>query len=272
MTSGTVRHLLDRRDNSFHRTFKFGGVGPLENKTYTYDIGLTMPDQNADGFPEGCTGYSQADIKGDEDNAVYEPFYTYQKTCLIEGHDTTQPCDMRVSKKSLRVYGAQLKGEAEEHAVFHRGLPCFNVDRAPGYDWFDSFRIALRKGRPISVGAPWPREWEMVNSTGILTENFILRDETPWHNSALKGETVIAGIPYLVVKSWQGKNYGDHGWVYMSREAFNKAFDIYGTIGLVDADATGYDIQQITIDIQQTILVYLNRILAIIGRQKTLHA
>lgn len=272
MKSGTLRHVLDRRDYSLSRTFKFGAVGPLENRIYTYDIGLTMPDQIADGLPQGCTGYSQADIKGMQDKAEYVPRYTYIRTCEMEGHPATEPCDMRVSKKSLRVYGAQIKGEDEAHAIFHRGLPYFNVDRVSGYDWFDSFRLGLRKGRPISTGTPWPREWEMVNSTGIVTEHFVVQDNTPWHNYAIVGETVISGIPYLVAKSWQGKNYGDHGWCYIGREAFNKSFDIYGTIGLVDADPTGKDIQLIILDLQQTLMMYVNRLLAIIGVQKTIHA
>lgn len=275
---GTKRSVLDRRDYAFHRTFpKYGASMPqdLPLMEYNYDAGLTIPDQNGDGWPYGCTGYTQTDLKQNQDKVRYEPAYTYLKTCMMEGHPPNQGCDVRISAKSLRVYGAEMPEETTDvQAAQHRSGQTFVIDRAPGRDWFDSFRIALRaRKQGISTGTPWFPEWQYIGRVSILRTPVMPQniEDLAWHNYCVVGETTIDGKPYLRVKSWQGANYGQDGWVFMSRETFNVAFNTYyGTIGLITAKAAPEDIQTIKLDMYQTVLTYLNRILAIISNKQVL--
>jgi len=267
MQSGLKRVLADKRDLSFHRSF--GSVpAPLPLLDYSYDDGKTMPDQNADGLPYGCTGYSQADIAGNEDNSIYKPFYTYQKTCYIEGHPTDQGCDIRNSLKVGQVYGVQRLDETtEEEAKTHGRGKYYSVDKLDGLDWFDSFRTALRNGkRSISVGTIWFPEWHMTGQDGILTSLFVYNGNPnayPWHNYAIVGEKTINGTPYLIAKTWQGRNFGDSGWCYLSSETFNKAFDIYGTCGFTQPAFSPQDTFTIKITILQFVIMYIGRIIGL---------
>jgi len=252
---------------------------------YNFDAGLTMPNQMADGRPYGCTGYTQTDCKTDQDKTLYNAGYTYEKTSYMEGHPADQGCDIRTSVKSLRVYGAlptTSKGDTsylDIEAAKHKSGQSFNVDKAQGRDWFDSFRIALRRQKEqgtndsISVGTIWAFGW---SADGVIdTKDFIYSGrpfDYLWHNYKVCGEKTINGEPMLIIKAWLGKEVGDHGWLYIGRENWNKIFDIYGTIGLITAEAGPNDIYTIKLDMLQTVLVYLNRMLGLIGTKVRMNA
>lgn len=277
--NGAKRTRVDKRDYSYHRTFS-GIPTDLTLADFNLDAGLTMPDQNAEGLPFGCTGETQTDCLTDLTKKVYKAKFTYDKTCLMENHGTNEGCEIRNSMKSLRVFGAQEMTETTDlEATKHKGGQTFSVDKKKGYDYFDSFRLALRnEQKSISVGSPWPIEWARPQK-GVLTALFVYDghpDHYSWHNWKVCGETTILedGVfrPVLIGKSWQGKNYGEGGFHSIGREAFNKAFDIYGTIGLIQAKSAPGDIQTIQLDIRQTILDLINRMLSIIGYQLANHA
>jgi hypothetical protein len=271
---GTSPTSLDKRDYSYHGTFrKYGAVGaPVFADIFSVDIGKTMQDQNAEGFPFGCTGYTQSDNKGDEDDSIYRPDYTYLKTCQMEGHPPDQGCDIRASLKSTVVYGTQRIDETtDQEAEQHRGGPIFNVYDDGGLDWFDGIRIAVSgRGKGASMGTPWFPSWEHLGADGIVpmpTEDELYKastdpDSLAWHNYSCKGWTTISGKPYLRIKSWQGKNYGDHGWCYMSRELVNKIIEIRGSVVFIQGHPDG-NINTIKLGILEQILVFLYRILGI---------
>lgn len=285
MPNGTRPALLDKRDYSFHRTFpQFAAIAPaaLPILDYSFDAGLTMPNQIADGYPVGCTGYAQTDCKTDQEKKIYDPGYTFKKTCYMEGHDLTSGADIRTSAKSLRVYGAKLGSssapeaevtpEDDTAAKENKSGQSYNVDKAPGRDWFDSFRIALRSQmnnpvkNTISIGTIWFPEWGSPTSSGLLPDQFEYngnRYSYAWHDYKICGEHTVNGEPTLEVKSWQGRDIGNGGFLYLNRAAFNKAYDIYGTLALMTAQARPEDIRTIQIDIIQTILTYIERLLAI---------
>ena len=285
--------MLDRRDYSYHRTFpRLGAAAPAElpPMTYNHDAGLTMPDQMADGYPNGCTGYTQTDCKTDETRAIYSAPFTYKKTCFMDGQSDTEPCDIRTSCKSLRVYGALHKNKPlhiedkyyeslteEQKAALNKSGKSFVVEKLPGRDWFDTMRITLRSSNKnsISIGTIWFPEWGSWLTGGELTAAVYYSGDPyayGWHNYKLCGEETLNGKPVLLLKSWQGKRVGVDGWLKIGREAFNKAFDMYGTLAIIQAEADPNDIKLIKLDILQTVLVFLNRILLIIGRQIPVHA
>src|SRR3990167_5413029 len=96
---------LDPRDYSFVATF--GALSPIAlPDEYSVDAGLTMPDQNGDGNPYSCTGYTTTDLGTDQDNVIYSPEYTYMKTLFLQGlPPETNGSDIRPALKSSKVYG-----------------------------------------------------------------------------------------------------------------------------------------------------------------------
>lgn len=270
--NGTGPTTLDTRDYSYHRTF--GTIPkPLENRIYSYLRSQPIPDQNAEGLPMGCTGETQTFLKGIQDDSIYDAAWQYAKTCLMEWHGPEKGCDIRNSSKSLRVFGAKRIDETtDEEAAKHKSGKTFNVDKVPGLDWFDSFRTPLRlQKQGISVGTIWFPEWEGVGKDGELSPNFAYDGNPfnyPWHNYAFTGENIMYGEPVIEAISWQGVGYADKGKCYFNRATFNRAFDISGTIGLITLVATPEDILTIKLDLVQALVMFLNRILLLIGMQK----
>lgn len=264
---GMKRALVNLKARSYTRSFGLTTPQPLPPRTYTYDKGLSTPDQNADGLPYGCTGYAQSHVASNEDGVLYDPRQTYVHTCLRENHDITLPCTIDNSMAIGSAFGMWKPGETDDSIAGgrRRGKP-FRVERISGMDWFDSFRSVLRSsGKSISTGTIWFREWESTQN-GILTSDFVYSgnaDQYPWHNYEISGEKVIDGVPYLEILSWQGPNYGLGGFVYLDRKGFNRSFDIWGTVGDVQGPYAPQDIQYVRLEILQFIVYYLGRILGL---------
>lgn len=274
--SGTKPSYRDNRDLDFHRNFgSFAGF----SDNFSVDSG-GFPNQNADGNPYECTAYCTCDIAKDEDSIEYLPGYLYAKTLLVSGDPpTTQGADIRTALKASTVYGLLPAGKAsveledssegfnanyrnwpialDLEAANHRRGQYFNVQ--PLGDWFDGIRSAIQKNNlPVSIGTPWYPEWEQVTSDGIISG--LGKQMSGWHNWKIAGWKTIDGAPYLMGKTWQGPNYGDHGWIYFSRETINALWKIYGTQAFTIAKAGTQDIQTIKVDIIQTILSFLARL------------
>lgn len=232
MKSG-LKPIEKRKTNySFHRTF--GAVSPEQFPDYyNVDAGLGFPNQNAEGYPNGCTGYTQSRLCSDEDGVFYKPSFTYEKTLEIQGIANGEPCSIYDSLKSTIVYGVQRDTETtDEEALTHRRGQYYEIQVKPGMDWFDSIRSALwvNRGsrRSVSVGTPWFFEWGHPTK-GIVMEPFSDWREAYWHNWQVVGWKTIGGKPYLIGKTWQGSMYGDEGYAYFSRETINKVMKIQGT-------------------------------------------
>lgn len=265
MNNGTRPVKPDHRDYSFHRTF--GSVGSLDLPAeYNCDAGFGMPNQNTDGFPNGCTGYTQTEICQDEDALRYNPAFTYMMTRMMEG-TYPQPvgCDVRDSLKSTITYGVQAPTETTGSQAFvhHRGQ-YYNIEQVDGMDWFDSIRSALwvnrLERRSASVATIWYPDWENDMSTsGMLPmpENInIPANDASWHNYKICGWTSIGGYQYLITKSWQGDTYGNKGWAYFSREVIDAVLSVSQTAAFTVALARDVPIQTVELGIIGTIISY----------------
>lgn len=288
---GTRPTTLDRRDYSFHGTFGTINADLIAKlpTAYNVDAGLTMPDQNADGNPYSCTAYTTCDLGTDQDKVIYSPEYTYMKTLVMQNlPPETNGSDIRPALKSAKVYGLLpkaskpviLDGKGEDFTaqvsvwplgldaisglLEHRKGDYFNVYDDGGLDWYDSFKSALWINRDdkrgISLGTPW-----LWNSAprGFLTEYFTYNGPSSvgWHNWKICGWKVIDGQEYLIGKPWCGRNYGDNGFVYVSRATINKVMAIRGSVAFTLKDATEADIKTIKIGMIETILYYLKLLL-----------
>lgn len=254
----------DSRDYSFHRTF--GSLISFE-ENFNADAGFTMPDQNTDGYPFGCTGYTTSEICADYDKRMYDPVYTYKKTLLIEGQEVDGPCDIRDSLKSARVYGVLPKGMPPDDTVaaqYRRGS-YYRIEKTS--DWFDSIRSSLYMNKAsVSVGTPWFPEWSVTNKgriTGVINTD---TTGLSWHNWKVSGWKTIDGVPYLIGKTWQGNDYGDDGLAYFSREVVNRVFDISGSCAFVLLPYTPKDIVTVKTSMLEVVIDYLQRILDIMKK------
>lgn len=269
--SGAKPTVLDKRDYSFHRTF--GAAAIIFPPDFNVDVGKTMPNQDEQGLPMGCTGFTQTDNKNDEDDSIYKPDFTYFKTCYMEGHGPDKGCDIRTSLKSTKVYGfLRIDETTDKDAEAHKGGQFFNIYDDGGLDWFDGIRNAIQtRLKGVSAGSPWFPEWHYPQDGVLPMPNANILEiaksnpnSLAWHNYSIKGWVTKNGIPYLLVKSWQGKNYGHNGWAYMSREVANKIFAIRGSVAYIQAKASPQDIQSIQLDLIETVLLYFYRLIGLV--------
>lgn len=260
LQSGVLPNPYDTRDYSFERTF--GAVDPkFFPEEYNADLGLSFPDQNDDGYPNGCTGYTQSETGQDEYGLAFDPAFTYKKTLLIANLPDGAPCPMRSSFKATSVYGLMPKKGTETDALNYKRGSYFDVDK--NGDYFDGVRSALwlnkLNKRTISVATPW--FWGRSPKGGFLTAFDKKKELDVWHNWKVCGWKQIKGQPYLIGKPWIGKK-GDKGYVYIDRETFNKLMSISGTAMYTQANARPEDIATIKLDILEVLLSFYQRILS----------
>jgi len=266
MNNGVKKPKIDHRTYSFHRTF--GSTVPdMLHPDIDVDAELTMPDQNLEGRPNACTGYTQSELCQDMDMTRYLPKYTYEKTLMMDGLEDGQPCDIYTSLKSTIAYGVTNKG-TDDDAFLHRRGAYYQVQKLQNFDWFDSVLSAIRTNLfknhikcSVSIVTPWFACFEKTYG-GIITSDFTTQPVPDvWHNWKIVGQKTINGIPYLKCKSWQGTHYGDNGWHYFSRETFNRLMMIQGTTAFTLAPFDKNNILRVQITIIETILSYLRLLL-----------
>ena len=268
MKHGVKKPRKDYRNYSFHRTF--GSTVPnFIQPDFDEDAGLTMPDQNMEGLPFACTGYTQSELCQDMDKSSYKPKYNYDKTLEMDGLEEGSPCDIHTSLKSTLVYGVTNIGTDEDAALHRRGA-YYEVEKHSN-DWFDSIRSAILTNPfrcSVSVITPWFACFQHTYG-GIITGDFVTQPvPTIWHNWKISGQKTINGVPYLKAKTWQGKNYGDNGWCYFSRERFNRLMMIPGTTAFTLAPFDKNNIVRVKIGIIETIISYMTMLLKSLTAEK----
>lgn len=247
----------DHRTYDFHKTF---GSTTLDYSEFSLDSGLTMRDQNADGYPQGCTGYTQTDCATDQDKLVYEPKYTYEKTLMMDGQEPNTPASVMTSLKSTTVYGVQETGKVGEEFT-HRRAPYFIIKKLGNH--FDGIVSAMRlKHVSVSCASPWPQDIERAGSDGVVTIYDYPMTFDSGHNYKVCGIKKVGTEPRLIVKSWQGNDFGDKGFCYFSRTQINKLLSYPGSGAFANVHADGTTIQAVTMTIMETIISYLRMIIA----------
>ena len=238
--NGYKKLKKDLRDYDFLKSKKLAGVGVQTSdlpSNFSVDAGLWMPNQNAMGLPYGCTGMTQADLCSDEDGVIYDPADIYDNT-PPGGRDDGR--DIRDSLKVVCTEGRPIKRYLSD-GVGNPRPAYFTVRPSGKIDYFDAVRIAIlinqQEKRSVSVGTPWYPEW------GVAPNGFLRApSDYSWghagsgHNWKVCGWKTIDGVPYLLGKTWQGEEWGDGGWCYVSREIFNKTMKQFGTAAFTVAD------------------------------------
>lgn len=234
----------------------FFGVIPANIPDFNLDSGLNgMPDQNADGAPFECVGYTTSDIGTDVIGKIQDPDFSYAASRYVSGdgaegiggtsfHGGLQGAvALGFLQKSLATVSASVQGEKyvsdwnnwpaqlKKTALASAQNGILNV-LGMGDD-FDSILSACYTGKiGISIATAWYLNWDVTAvKYGIVQAPSNPQDVSNlgWHNWAIKGKKTIDGIPYLIGKTWQGTSVGDNGWMYFSREAINGALSVQGS-------------------------------------------
>ncbi len=247
-----------RRIKGTASTRTFGATAP-NYQPFNLDAGFGFPDQNADGFPEDCTIYTQNELCQDEDKTEYDRSFLKKEVVLKTGHEG--PYDIEDSLEATVVKGVQKVGENEAQAYAHRRGRVFRLEKVPGLDWYDSaISVMQGTGRSLSVAGPWFPEFE-VSTYGILQGDFPLTwpDGVPGHNHKVYG---LNADGFLTGKSWQGTHFGNKGEHYWTRPAFNRYLSMAGTGAFMVSKYTGS-----VIEIQYGLLYTLKFLLSLYRRK-----
>lgn len=271
LQSGALKVKPDRRDFDFHKSHPLAAAFSASDlpESYNADAGLTMPNQNLEGLPMGCTGETTADLCVDEDQVAY-PGYAADLYNNTPPYDATQGRDIRAALKTATQRAPQKLGGG----FGPKRTAYFNVQASGPLDSFDAIRIALyataSEHRSVSIGTPWFPVWQPVNyGNGRLGSDAILPMPPSlsaaglgWHNWKISGWKTINGVPYLIGKSWQGAGYGDKGFHYISRDVLNAVMTIYGTGAFTISKVAPATIQTIDFGIAKLIWSLIQSILS----------
>lgn len=250
MEHGTGPVAKDKRDYDYHKTFGTVSV-PAFPENFSIDAGLTMPNQEADGLPFGCTSYTSSDLCTDEDGLTYDD-YSYLYHLTPPGTDS-EGREMRAALSTICKYGPKNKNGT----VGPKRTAYFNIKASGIIDAFDAVRVAIYstqdEKRGVSAATPWfGGFFGPIASTATFDPAY-----ASWHNHAIKGWKTINGVPYLLSKPWQGPNYGDKGWVYFSREVWNQLMKIDGSAAFTLSKVAPGDIQTVGVEWVRNLVAFL---------------
>lgn len=219
-----------------------------------------MPDQLMDNAQTECTGYTTSDILSDICRRKFTPDFSYAGAFRITGEQPTLAgASYTAALQGAVAVGVLPKEEATINAATQGELVVANWDSWSSSDKtdalkfvqngtynvlgngdaFDSIISALYTNKiGVSVGSPWFPQWMTNIQAGVVQMPVLNGNYEAWHNYAAKGKRTINGIPYLIIKSWQGTRVGDGGWLYFSREVINAALSVPGS-GAITIATTG---------------------------------
>lgn len=250
----------DHRFYDFERTFG-SAIAP---DRFDFDEMKDVPNQNADGLPNGCSAYTVNEIASNEDKVYYDDYrFTYENTKMIAGVEGEVPVPLEKAFKAATVYGVKSQQLRADQA--NNRAPYFIIRPFANKNYFDAIKSAMWvKQGCIGLGTPWLPDFQRIGDDGIVhatvNPNMDFMNGHAWTVSGVK---IIDGVEYLIAKTWQGKSYGDGGYCYFSREIINNLLSVRGSIALGQKDAKPEDIQTVKMDIIEVLISYWQRLLFI---------
>lgn len=185
-----------------------------------------LPDQNAEGQPEGCTNYAQTKLARILGVVEATPQMAEQVTHANAngGMGILDSFDLIISK--LGWFKAR-----------------YIIQATGGLSFFEASKLAQISGLPeqraISTVSPWFSSWEKAAQSGINlmpmpTAAELLQAHTnptslPWHNYVCDGWSPnfpgYVGNTLYRLDSWQGPL----DYLYLDQATINVVMDLYGT-------------------------------------------
>lgn len=211
------------------------GVVPAFAENYSVSSTLWIPNQETGStaftppflaMPYGCTDVANNQLCINEDGVLYNPSYTESFTHA----NANGGGDVRVALQAIIDHGVQ---DTQGNIITGKHPAYFNIQASGAIDSFDAVRLAMistsTEKRAVSIGSPYWLQFGAVGPNGILPSPDYNLQFASWHNWVAEGWKTIDGVTYLVCQMLQGENYGDKGYVYMTREIFNATMAVPGT-------------------------------------------
>lgn len=222
---------------------------------------ITILDQSVLDF---CTGFASCVGNALIQGRSFDPLFQFAKIKQVRGEYEGYGASLRDACQALKNYGGLPKelspftigtgnntdrdrmflanwnnwpvGLDSTAKIFKIGS-YFKVDTSTS-DAFDSFRSTLylhrTERRGIIFGLYWRPEWTSVPGGIIFDSNYASPEGFP-HCVLLVGQTIIKGIPYIILQNSWGQSAGDHGFYYFPRSVINKeARSNFGAFTFVD--------------------------------------
>lgn len=230
-----------RRDiRNFNHEVQFGAANLSElPKTGLGRKPLSIKDQKQTYW---CTGFGSATASEYIEGIVMSPEFQIAKIGEIMGGPVKTGATVAAMMKALRLFGSlpqkdapfSLEKDGETIAdwtLWPRELnqksddylkaSSYDVMRG-SYDTFDNIRSALWKAkqdgeeRVAIVASQWFENW---TGNGIMRRGI---GAFYWHCWLIIDWTEVNGEPVLIAQNSYGKNWGNDGLAYFSREAINQ--------------------------------------------------
>ena len=209
--------------------WKIKHQGDTDYCTAFSSCGASELQEGVELSPEWAFAKSK-DISGDPEafgQTLQNALKVHTKFGAIE--QTESPYSLADKGDSfLRVYLNWPK-DLEQKALKHKKQTYISVTGP--YDPFDDARACLYKfkdeKRAILIGVIFSWDLKQKIFDTYNTQGF-------GHAMSVVGYKVIDGKQYLVIANSYGKESGDNGYHYMTREVYNYFADIYGAYMVVD--------------------------------------
>lgn len=237
MQNGTKPQRLKWKDRDYLKSFHpqlYAGTttAPQFPAEFLTDKTNWLPDQDADGQPNGCTNYAStklARILG-----IDASIATPQKLEAVTHANANGGFGVLASIDAARTVLGWFKWR-------------YIIQTTGSLDFFSTCQLAQVSGLPeqrgISMGSPWFKSWEDAVRAGIkilpmpsmeeLAQAHSSPNSLPWHDYGGDGWsqnfTVAPGRLMYRIDSWQG----NLDYLYMPREVMNVVFDLYGTVQVI---------------------------------------
>lgn len=199
------------------------------------DILQRFPNQDIEDRPDECVGETWADIIGNLCNQPMDAGYNYAAALKCSNSIPTTAGSVPYSGGvGGLVYGAIATLSEPFDASTTSELYEANIEAYPASDrilalrfaqngltqlatWNDICNYLLEQKAGVQMAVKWYSSFNTPNSDGTLPAP----SGTFSYHCVAVYEDCLQG---LRIKSWQGPNVGDHGYLYMSETTFNLVF------------------------------------------------
>lgn len=244
---GLLEKTQDKRDLPLGAITTLPSLDELPEH-FELDI-LGIKDQKQTDF---CAAFAGTLLSEIQEGIELSPEYLFAKAKEIVGDHTEWGLQLRDVFKALQKKGTLPKSDApfsvenkdrdflanwknwaselDEKALVHRKQSYFDVTGK--YDHFDNARAAMWKFRHKKQGIEFGVQFGWSISRVVLD---VIPQGGFGHALASTGASVIEnGVPVLIVKNSYGKQAGDNGTHYITREIYNHFVEKYGHYMMVD--------------------------------------
>jgi len=255
MTTRISGGLTDlKKDSRDFQLEKLGGKRLQLPSTFLLDE-LDIENQDNTDY---CTGFAITKASEYQEGVKLDPLYQFCKTKQIKGEYKSWGASLRDACKSAIRFGSLEQSKApytisnrrsevadwrnwdDEYDLYaqkHRKKSYFAVSGVG--DTFEDIKHAIYEYKsPVMAGVKWRDEW-IDGKDGVVPEIYSV-DGGFGHAFIFIGWVIIKEAEFLVAHLSNGKNIGDSGKFYFSKNIVDREIGRYGIYCFVDISPSDY--------------------------------